>query len=223
MSHHHQPQHPPPAAKKRVEWSANLSSTEPQHAESNSPEWDSESGKCECENKIEESRTLEREFQFISNDSFNILPFLDNMLSYFLDSNGMSSPPRHPVRPSVGAAMSARSNPPVVSDRILQHPFRTDNFPGGSPARSMAMRQDQLLGLNHEDNDLRQPPPTPVIQHYFHSSSSSSQPKNKMAKPVYPTLPSGNPLSRQPPTHQFPFTRQPHPALSITLGKPTLF
>ncbi len=71
----------------------------------------------------------------------------------------------------------------------------------------MAMRQDQLLGMNHDDNDLRQPPPTPVIQHYFHSSSSASQKSNK---PSIATIPSGTSLPRQP-THQFPFTRQLQP------------
>ncbi len=53
MSHHQQQQpqpqqhHPQSTGKKRVEWSANLSTSEPQHTESNSPEWDSESGKCQ--------------------------------------------------------------------------------------------------------------------------------------------------------------------------------
>lgn len=106
------------------------------------------------------------------------------MLSYFLDSNGVASPPAtsHFVPDNnggeYGSVVGSDQNITrlSVSDRILQHPFRS-NFSGSA---STNVRQDQLSGLKDDggghdnvDNDIRQPPPTPVIQHYFPSSSSS--------------------------------------------------
>jgi len=119
------------------------------------------------------------------------------MLSYFLDSNGVSSPPST----TSSGLISGSSHSPVVSDRILQHPFRT-SFQGNG--RTIRQQQDKpSLNLSNDvdvDDDHKRPPPTPVIQHYFPSShkyiSKSSSGQTGPSKTTTITS-SGIHLSRQ--------------------------
>lgn len=187
-----QPQH---QRKKKVEWSSTLSSSQSQPVENKSPMWDSEAGKYFFVTKnrlpgfphdqapvINHLQTCPKHYLILV--FFYFCPIKDHMLSYFLDSNGVASPPAtsHFVPYNNGGeyaslVASDQNNTRLsVSDRILQHPFRS-NFSGSASAN---VRQDQLLGLKDDggrhdniDNDIQQPPPTPVIQHYFPSSSSS--------------------------------------------------
>lgn len=45
MAYPQQQQQQQPQVKKKVEWSTNLSSSEPQQTENSNPDWDSEAGK----------------------------------------------------------------------------------------------------------------------------------------------------------------------------------
>jgi hypothetical protein len=148
-----QQQQQPQQRKKKVEWSSNISSSEP-HPTGNtkSPMWDSDS---------------------------------DHMLSYFMDSNGVASPPvPNPAQftNNDGGGGGGVDYRPVISDRILQHPFRTQTSHQGVVQTIRRQQQRHQSGLNineridvdEVDDDHQRPPPTPVIQHYFPSSSSSS-------------------------------------------------
>lgn len=103
--------------------------------------------------------------------------FWDNeaghMLSYFLDENGVSSPPCPPsTTPSYAGSLVSHNL--AVSDRILQHPFRTSSFQtSGVTATATKCHRRNQLGFDCANDGHRRPPSTPVIQHYFPSSSLS--------------------------------------------------
>ena len=151
----HQNQQQQQQRKKKVEWSSNISSSE-SHPTGNTKS------------------------PMWDSDS-------DHMLSYFMDSNGVASPPvPNPTQfANVDGGGGSVDYRPVTSDRILQHPFRTQTSHQGvvqTIRRQQQQQHQNQSGLNINeridvddvDDDHQRPPPTPVIQHYFPSSSSSS-------------------------------------------------